>query len=119
MNFLAMSLRRMKTTPSCSLAQAMNSVTGDARVQTDRHYAAAVVAIVQQLLNGALCDLDEVGRGGEAGAHDVAAVIDNQGVGHHQVRLAIDEGPVRQILAVVVGVVEEATIGDQQLAGVG
>ena len=93
-------------------------VAGDPRVQADRHHARDVVAVVAQAIEVRLRHLVEVLGAREAVARHVARVVDDEAVGHDQVGPSEHARPVRQIVVVAVGVVQEPALLDDELAGV-
>ena len=53
-------------------------------------------------------------RAAVSGAHDVARIVGDERVRHHEMALAVNLGPVGQVVAVAIGVVEEtAFLGDE------
>src|ERR1700722_17803109 len=57
-------------------------------------------------------------RAAVAGPQNVARVVDDERVGNHQVATSENRGPVRQIVAVAVRIVEETSFLDDQRPGV-
>ena len=93
-------------------------LAAEAGMEADRHHPVQAVALPAQEVDVGLGVLEEVLGAGVALGEDVAGVVHDQPVGHHQVGPAVDPGPVGQVVVVAVGVVEEAALLRDQLSGV-
>ena len=122
----AMSLRRMNATPGCAWACSMKSrmTAALAAWPLQRAWTATVIIVRRsppsrtQLVEAHHGRLEEVARAGEPRVHQEPRVVVRLRVGHHQKRLAADALVVGDVVGVAVGVVQEAALLDQELAGV-
>src|SRR5258706_4707974 len=93
-------------------------IARDPRMQSDRHHPAEIVTIVAKPVEGGFCRFQEMLRAAIACPQDIARIVDHERIRHDQMSSAMHFGPVRQIIIVGVGIVEEATLLDDELPGV-
>src|SRR5262245_21677057 len=90
-----------------------------ARMQPDRHHLRiAGQPLAAQLVGSPLADVEEVGRPAEPLWENVAAVVVDERVRHHEVPVAVHLGEVGEVVVVGIRVVDEAALLDEQLARV-
>ena len=85
-------------------------IAADPRMTADGHHASAVVTVVSKPVQRSLGEVDEVLRAAEALRKQIATVVDHERVRHDQVRPALDERPVGQVVVIAVGVIDEAAL---------
>ena len=87
-----------------------------AHVQADRHHLRMPGPFAQEHVEGVFDEGEPlIGRAGPAG---IFPVVVGQRVGHDEVRPTLHRLPVRELVVVRVGIVEEAAFFDEQLPGV-
>src|ERR1700681_918026 len=93
-------------------------VAAEPRVQPDRHHPADAVVVVAQAVQLCLRILVKVFRAAVPLRDHEPRVVDDQGVGRHEVRLSIHSRPIGEVVVVAIEVIDEAAFLDDQLAGV-
>jgi hypothetical protein len=89
-------------------------VAGNAQVHSNGHHLRLGGAFAQQQIEGVLGVAEEIiaRRKYRPG---ILGVVDAHRVRHDEMRTAIDQGPIGQLIVVAVGIVEKATFLDYDL----
>jgi hypothetical protein len=94
-------------------ADRATGMADDAIVQADRQQLRLRPTFFVQHVEGVAAVGEEIVGGGEAAAAEFH-VVGRQRVGHHEVRTSMLACPIRQLVVIGVGVIEEPAFLDQQ-----